>query len=68
MPGRGKGVVRYTGTLAMVIESALPYSVAGFALLVSYCIGRDVSIPFGAFYGMFTVSRVCAQTPHFERK
>ncbi|KAH9895910.1 hypothetical protein C8Q73DRAFT_456890 [Cubamyces lactineus] len=52
--GRGKGVVRYTGTLSIVVESALPYSMAGFAFLVAYGIESDISILFGALYGMFT--------------
>ena len=46
----------YTGTLPMVVESALPYSMAGVAFLVSYGMQSDVSILFGALYGMFTVS------------
>ncbi|KAH9850942.1 hypothetical protein C2E23DRAFT_268118 [Lenzites betulinus] len=52
--GRGVGARRYTGTLPIVIESALPYSMAGFAFLVAYGIQSDISILFGAFYGMFT--------------
>ncbi|KAI9068960.1 hypothetical protein FKP32DRAFT_1560646 [Trametes sanguinea] len=52
--GRGRGVIRYTGTLPMVVESALPYSMAGFAFLVAYGIESDISILFGALYGMFT--------------
>ncbi|KAI0354405.1 hypothetical protein OH77DRAFT_1496712 [Trametes cingulata] len=52
--GRGRGAVRYTGTLPMIVESALPYSMAGFAFLVAYGMESDISILFGAFYGMFT--------------
>ncbi|KAI0631478.1 hypothetical protein C8Q77DRAFT_139543 [Trametes polyzona] len=47
-------VRRYTGTLPIVVESALPYSLAGFAFLVAYGLQSDSSILFGAFYGMFT--------------
>ena len=54
--GRGKGAIRYTGTLPMIVESALPYSMAGLAFLVSYGMQSDISILFGALYGMFTVS------------
>ncbi|RPD54573.1 hypothetical protein L226DRAFT_470935 [Lentinus tigrinus ALCF2SS1-7] len=52
--GRGMAALRYTGTVSMVVESALPYSMAGLAFLVSYGIGSDISIMFGAFYGMFS--------------
>ncbi|KAI0643325.1 hypothetical protein C8Q79DRAFT_1002543 [Trametes meyenii] len=52
--GRGRGARRYTGTLAVVVESALPYSAAGIAFLVAYGMQSDISILFGAFYGMFT--------------
>ncbi|PIL34474.1 hypothetical protein GSI_03251 [Ganoderma sinense ZZ0214-1] len=50
----GSVVARYTGTLPVVVESALPYSLAGVAFLVSYGMQSDVSILFGALYGMFT--------------
>ena len=49
-------VAQYTGTLPIVVESALPYSLAGVAFLVSYGMQSDISILFGALYGMFTVS------------
>ncbi len=52
----GKAAVRYTGTVSMVVESALPYSMAGLAFLVSFGIGSDLSVMFGAFYGLFSVS------------
>ncbi len=52
---RGRSARRYTGTLPIVVESALPYSMAGFAFLVAYGLQSDISILFGAFYGMFTV-------------
>ncbi|KAI0755664.1 hypothetical protein C8Q74DRAFT_1360755 [Fomes fomentarius] len=52
--GRGKAAVRYTGTLSIVVESAIPYSVAGFAFLVAFGPESDLSIMFGAFYGMFS--------------
>ncbi|RDX40715.1 hypothetical protein OH76DRAFT_307773 [Lentinus brumalis] len=50
----GKAAVRYTGTVSMVVESALPYSMAGLAFLVSFGIGSDLSVMFGAFYGLFS--------------
>ena len=49
-------VAQYTGTLPMVVESALPYSLAGVAFLVSYGMQSNISILFGALYGMWTVS------------
>ena len=54
----GKVAVHYTGTLPIVVESALPYSMAGLAFLVSFGIGSDLSIMFGAFYGMFSVRQI----------
>ncbi len=55
----GAAAVRYyTGTLPVVVESALPYSAAGVAFLVSYGMQSDISILFGALYGMFTVSKL----------
>lgn len=51
-----KDAVRYTGSLSIVVESAIPYSVAGFAFLVAFGLESDLSIMFGAFYGMFSVS------------
>ncbi len=52
----GEAAVRYTGTLSIVVESALPYSMAGLAYLVSFGIGSDISIMFCAVYVMFSVS------------
>ncbi|RPD54584.1 hypothetical protein L226DRAFT_616431 [Lentinus tigrinus ALCF2SS1-7] len=52
--GRGKAAVRYTGTLEKIIESALPYSMAGIAYLVSFGLGSDLAIMFCAFYVMFS--------------
>ena len=49
-------VAQYTGTLPIVVESALPYSLAGVAFLVSYGMQSNISILFGALYGMWTVS------------
>ncbi|OBZ73320.1 hypothetical protein A0H81_06835 [Grifola frondosa] len=51
---RGRHAARYTGTMSIVVESALPYSLSGIAFLVSYGMGSQISILFGAFYGMFT--------------
>ncbi|KAM5531445.1 hypothetical protein V8D89_014902 [Ganoderma adspersum] len=51
---RAAEILRYTGTLPVVVESALPYSLAGVAFLVSYGMQSDVAILFGALYGMFT--------------
>ncbi|PCH43208.1 hypothetical protein WOLCODRAFT_18230 [Wolfiporia cocos MD-104 SS10] len=51
VPQRKKRVNRYA---SIVIESALPYSVAGVAWLVSYGIESDIQILFLSFYVMFT--------------
>ena len=50
--------------LGMVVESALPYSVKGFAFLLSYGLGSDVAILFGALYGMECSGRVGSE--HLE--
>ncbi|OCH86031.1 hypothetical protein OBBRIDRAFT_738777 [Obba rivulosa] len=43
----------YTGAAALIIESALPYTLAGIAYLVSTGLNSGISILMGAFYGMF---------------
>lgn len=53
---RKKCMARYTGTISMIVESALPYALSGIAWLVSYGIGSEISILFLSFYIMFTVS------------
>ena len=44
----------YIGAVAIVIESALPFTVFSAAYLVTYAMGSDISIGF-SFYAMFTV-------------
>ncbi|KAI0923923.1 hypothetical protein AcV5_009328 [Taiwanofungus camphoratus] len=39
---RKKCMARYTGTISMIVESALPYALSGIAWLVSYGIGTAV--------------------------
>ncbi|KAI0953944.1 hypothetical protein AcW1_006739 [Taiwanofungus camphoratus] len=51
---RKKCMARYTGTISMIVESALPYALSGIAWLVSYGIGSEISILFLSFYIMFT--------------
>ena len=53
---RGKEVMKYAGTIPIIVESALPYAVAGIAFLVSYGMGSNISIFFLSIYVMFTVS------------
>ncbi|KAI0777555.1 hypothetical protein BD413DRAFT_609892 [Trametes elegans] len=47
------GRAAYTGAVAIVVESALPFTVFSAAYLVTYAIGSDVSMAF-SFYAMFT--------------
>lgn len=46
----------YFTTVAIVVESALPYTLFGIAFLVSFGLDSDTSILFLSLYGMFTVS------------
>ncbi|EMD31804.1 hypothetical protein CERSUDRAFT_119374 [Gelatoporia subvermispora B] len=53
-PALGSKVARtYTGAASIIIESALPYTLAGIAYLVSYGMNSGISILMGAFYSMF---------------
>ncbi|KAI0635015.1 hypothetical protein C8Q77DRAFT_1156372 [Trametes polyzona] len=50
----GSGEFRvYTGAVAIVVESALPFTVFSAAYLVTYAIGSDIAVAF-SFYAMFT--------------
>ncbi|OJT13745.1 hypothetical protein TRAPUB_9700 [Trametes pubescens] len=53
--GKGSGgeYHAYTGAVAIVVESALPFTVFSAAYLVTYSIGSDIAIAF-SFYAMFT--------------
>ena len=51
-----KEVPKYTGTIPVVVESALLYAIAGVAFAVSYGIGSQISILFMSIYAMSTVS------------
>ncbi|KAL6306350.1 hypothetical protein BKA93DRAFT_729653 [Sparassis latifolia] len=44
----------YTGVAAILIESALPYTLCGIALLVSYGLNSEISILFLSLYVMST--------------
>jgi hypothetical protein len=46
----------YFTAVAIIIESALPYTLFGIALLVSFGLQSDISMLFLSLYGMFTVS------------
>jgi hypothetical protein len=54
----GKEVMKYAGTIPIIVESALPYAVAGIAFAVSYGMENGTSIFFLSIYVMFTVSLV----------
>ncbi|CDO69073.1 hypothetical protein BN946_scf184992.g22 [Trametes cinnabarina] len=43
----------YTGAVALMVESALPFTVFSAAYLVTYAMGSDISMAF-SFYAMFT--------------
>ena len=49
----------YTGAVAIVVESALPFTVFSIAYLVTYALGTDIAYAF-SFYAMFTV---CVVSP-----
>jgi len=46
--------MRYAGTIPIIVESAMPYAVAGIAFLVSYGMASEISILFLSIYVMFT--------------
>ncbi|KAI0040547.1 hypothetical protein FA95DRAFT_864469 [Auriscalpium vulgare] len=50
----GNSMSLYTGTVPIIVESALPYSLSGIAFLVSYGIGSGISILFLSIYVMLT--------------
>ncbi|KAM5534728.1 hypothetical protein V8D89_011592 [Ganoderma adspersum] len=43
----------YTGAVAIVVESALPFTLFSFAYLITFAIGTDVAFAF-SFYAMFS--------------
>lgn len=45
----------YTNALAIIIESALPFSIFGFMFLVTYGMNSGVEMIFESFYVLFTV-------------
>lgn len=47
----------YTGTVAIVVESALPFTIFSIVYLITYAIGTDIAYAF-SFYAMFTVSNL----------
>jgi len=48
-----EGARTYTNAAAVIIESALPYTAAGIATVVSMGLNSDSSILMGSFFGMF---------------
>ncbi|EJF56724.1 hypothetical protein BD309DRAFT_1062282 [Dichomitus squalens] len=49
----GADTTVYTGAVAIVVESALPFTLFSCAYLVTYALGTDVAYAF-SFYAMFT--------------
>ena len=47
----------YAGAVAIVVESALPFTLFNLAYLVAFAVGTDVAFAF-SFYAMFTVSLI----------
>ena len=45
----------YTGAVAIVIESALPFTIGSMTYVITYGIGSDVAVGFSC-YSMFSVS------------
>ncbi|OCH85531.1 hypothetical protein OBBRIDRAFT_762823 [Obba rivulosa] len=53
-PCLGSTIARtYTGAASIIIESALPYALAGIAYIVAYGMNSGISILMGAFYSNF---------------
>lgn len=48
------GTRAYTGVVAIIVESALPFTLGSMAYLITYGIGSDIQIAFSC-YSMFTV-------------
>lgn len=53
----------YVNAIAIVVESALPYTICGIVYLVTYGVQSDISVLFLAIYGMMTV-RTCIAYEH----
>jgi len=66
--GLGRTASRpYTGTVAIIVESALPFSLAGIASLVAYGLNSGISVVFLGIYTLFMcispqmlILRVCS--------
>ncbi len=52
-----EGTQAYTGVVAIIVESALPFTLGSMAYVIAYSIGSDLAIAFSC-YAMFTVSAV----------
>jgi hypothetical protein len=48
-----KSMAKYTGTVPMIVESCLLYSISGLAFVISLGVGSQTSILFLSFYVMF---------------
>lgn len=46
----------YTNVVAILAESAAPYSIVGLMFLIPYAMGSDISIGFGLVWAKLTVS------------
>lgn len=44
----------YTGTVAILVESALPFTIGSMVYVITYGIGSDIAMAFSC-YSMFTV-------------
>lgn len=52
-----EGTQAYTGAIAIIVESALPFTLGSMAYVIAYGIGSDLAIAFSC-YAMFTVRAV----------
>lgn len=46
----------YVNAIAIIVESALPYTLCGIVNLVTYAVQSDTNVLFVAIYGMMTVT------------
>lgn len=53
----------YGGAVAIVVESALPFTLFNLAYLVAFAVGTDLAFAF-SFYAMFTVSSFFQSVRH----
>ncbi|KAI0367245.1 hypothetical protein BV20DRAFT_579849 [Pilatotrama ljubarskyi] len=53
LSGTDEGTKAYTGAVAIIVESALPFTLGNLAYVITYGMGSDIAIAF-SWYSMFT--------------